>query len=66
MFVRRLHLTMNTTKNTGLVKGLGSFAPSGFFKKLKTRASKPTQTVYRPYEAATPAQAARLIEVLGR
>lgn len=58
---------MNTTKDTGPVKGSGSFAPSGFFKKLKTRANKPAETVYRmPYEAATPAQAARLIEVLGR
>jgi len=58
---------MNTTKNTAPLNGSGSFAPSGFFKKLRGRANKPTQTIRRMhYEAATPAQAARLIEVLGR
>jgi hypothetical protein len=57
---------MNTTKNAVPMKGSGSFASSGFFTKLRERATKPTQVVYRKsYEAATPAQAARLSEVLG-
>lgn len=58
---------MNTTRKTVPFNVAGSFAPSGFFKKLRTRANKPSQGVYRkPFETATPAQAARLIEVLGR
>jgi hypothetical protein len=58
---------MNTTKNTVPLNVPGSFAPSGFFSKLKARAAKPVQSAYRkPHEAATPAQTARLCEVLGR
>jgi len=58
---------MNKTNNAGPLSVPGSFAPSGFFTKHKVRAGKPAQIVYRkPHEAATPAQAARLFEVLGR
>jgi len=58
---------MNKTNNAVPLSGLGSFAPSGFFAKRRVRASKPVQVVYRnPYEAATPAQAARLLGVISR
>jgi len=58
---------MNKTKNGSPLSVLGSFAPSGFFTKHKVRAAKPAQFAQRRiYEAATPAQAARLSEVLGR
>jgi hypothetical protein len=67
VYVRRLHLTMNKTKDANPLDVLGSFAPSGFFAKHKVRAGKPVQVVYRkPSEAATPAQAARLSEAFGR
>ncbi|HEY9249781.1 MAG TPA: hypothetical protein VIO38_11640 [Rariglobus sp.] len=57
---------MNKTKNAVPVGVLGAFAPSGFLVKHKVRATKPAQVVARkPYEAATPAQTARLCEVLG-
>lgn len=65
--VRRLHLTMNKT-NDGFPLGvLGAFASSGFFRKPKVRATKRAADVYRiRYEAATPAQTARLNGVFGR
>ena len=65
--VRRLHLTMNNTKDAFPLSVLGAFAPSGFFKKAAVQANQPAQAVYRKhYEAATPAQTARLGEVFGR
>jgi hypothetical protein len=57
---------MNKTNNLLPLSVLGAFAPSGFFTKRKA-AAKPVQNAYRkPYEAATPAQTARLCEVLAR
>jgi len=57
---------MNKTNNTFPLSVLGAFSPSGFFTKRKG-ANKPVEAVYRKSnEAATPAQAARLCEVLGR
>jgi hypothetical protein len=58
---------MNKTNNAFTVDVLGAFAPSGFFRKHKTRAAKPAADVDRnQYEAATPAQTARLHGICGR
>jgi hypothetical protein len=58
---------MNKTNNAIPLGVLGSFAPSGFFAKRRVGASKPVQAAYRnPYEAATPAQTARLLGVISR
>lgn len=58
---------MNKTNNTFPLSVFGSFAPSGFFAKRKARAGKPIEGYNRKsHEAATPAQTARLCEVLGR
>lgn len=57
---------MNKTNNVFPSSVLGAFAPSGFLVKRKV-ATKPVQTAFRKsYEAATPAQTARLHEVFGR
>ncbi len=67
MSVRRLHLTMNKTNNGFPLGVLSAFASSGFFRKSRSRASKRVSDVYRiQYEAATPAQTARLNGVIGR
>lgn len=58
---------MNKTNNAFSLSVFGAFVPSGFFTKRPDRTDKSEQAAYRKsYEAATPAQAARLCEVLGR
>lgn len=58
---------MNKTNNTFPMSVLGAFSPSGFFTKRRERSNKPERSDHRKsYEAATPAQTARLCEVLGR
>lgn len=58
---------MNKTNNGFPLGVLSAFAPSGFFRKFKGRATKRSADVYRiQYDAATPAQTARLNGVFGR
>jgi hypothetical protein len=65
--VRCLHLTMNTIKEKFSLSVIGGFAPSGFFKKSKVKASQQAPIAVRKhYEAATSAQAARLNGLLSR